>query len=438
MDKILYFVLPVIVLLGIYSSQASNETSGYFQAYNVKNSNDIMILSIDNSTYRQGQIISFIGKVNHYNQGAKVHFQIIDPFKNTVSDFNELINRFGIFGGSFPVSDALPDGKYLITTYYDGDPSRKLVSISINISSTPKGIVYILIPGGASTEGSKINFSPKNVTVSHGTRIFWVNTDNTVHTIISGKILDNGTYAPDSLFKGGYIAPGNQLMISPSPGKYQYFCKLHPWLTGTISVTGKPVTAKIQPSTIPAKTSPKSSATPKPFPVPDVVLTSIWKEQKNLQKAYPEAAKGNLTKLKSWATTTGWSQDKRLSVLIPQGKVPSYLNNVLVSVWKDRKDLQKAYPEVSKGKLGNLTQWAVKGGWNQDPRLSLLIPSGKSPSYLDSVLVSIWKERKDLQKAYPEAAKGDLTKLKNWATATGWNEDKRLSVLIPQGKIPKY
>src|SRR5439155_6886685 len=119
-------------------------------------------------------------------------------------------------------------------------------------------------------------------------------------------------------------------------------------------------------------------------------------------------------------------------------KVPSYLNNVLVSVWKDRKDLQKAYPEVSKGKLGNLTQWAVKGGWNQDPRLSLLIPSGKSPSYLDSVLVSIWKERKDLQKAYPEAAKGNLTKLKNWATTTGWSQDKRLSALIPQGKIPDY
>src|SRR2546427_1751475 len=261
-DKILYFAVPMIVLLCIYSSQASNEMSGYFQAYNIKNSNDVLILSIDNSTYRQGQTISILGKVNHYNQGAKVHIQVIDPLKNTVSDFNELVNRFGIFGGFFDISETLQDGKYLINAYYDGDPSRKQLSLTVNISSTPKGIVYILIPTGASTEGSKINFNPKNVTVSQGTRIFWVNNDNTVHTVISGKIYDNGTYAPDNHFKGGYITPGDQLMISTSPGKYQYFCKLHPWLTGTISATGTPATAKnpAKPVVAPAKTAVKPSA----------------------------------------------------------------------------------------------------------------------------------------------------------------------------------
>ena len=439
-NKILCFALPVIILLGIYFTQTSNEMSGYFEAFKIKNSNDVMILSIDNSTYKQGQAVSFLGKVNHYNQGAKVHFQIVDPFKNTVGDFNQLVNRFGIFGGFFPIPEEFPDGKYLINAYYDADPSRKLVSLAINIVSTPKGVVYILIPGGSSTEGAKINFNPKNITAPQGTRIFWINNDNTVHTVISGKIYNNGTYAPNSLFKGGYIPPGDKLMISPTPGKYQYFCKLHPWLTGTISVTGKPVAAKTPPkaNTVPAKTPPKSNVTPKPFAVPDAILSSIWKEQKDLQKSYPEVAKGNLTKIKNWATTTGWNQDKRLSALIPQGKVPSYLNNVLVTIWKERKDLQKAYPEVAKGKVGNLTQWALKTGWNQDQRLSLLIPSGKSPSYLDSVLVSIWKEQKDLQKSYPEVAKGNLTKIKKWATTTGWNQDKRLSVLIPKGKIPSY
>src|SRR5256712_13505449 len=244
MGKILYFVLPVVLLLCIYSSQTSNEMSGYFQAYNIKNSNDVLILSIDNSTYRQGQTISILGKVNHYNQGAKVHFQVIDPLKNTVSDFNELVNRFGIFGGFFDISETLQDGKYLIIAYYDGDPSRKLLSLTVNISSTPKGIVYILIPTGASTEGSKINFSPKNVTVSQGTRIFWVNNDNTIHTVISGKIYDNGTYDPDNLFKGGFITPGENLAASPKPGNYQYFCKIHPWLVGSLSVKANPVAAK--------------------------------------------------------------------------------------------------------------------------------------------------------------------------------------------------
>src|SRR5256712_1097781 len=429
MHKILYFVLPVILVLGIYGSQTSYQISDFFKPYNVKNSNNIMTLSIDNSTYKQGQTIYFAGKVNQYDQGAKVHLQIIDPIKNTVSDFRNLLNRAGVFSGSFPIPETFSDGKYIITAYYEGDPNKKQVSLKVNISSTPKGIVYILIPTGASTEGSKINFNPKNFTVSQGTRIFWVNNDNTIHTVISGKIYDNGTYDPDHLFKGGYIPPGDRLMASPTPGKYQYFCKLHPWLTGAIYVSSLPV---------PAKTPAKPNVAPKSFLVPDVTLTSIWNDRKDLQKLYPEVAKGNLTKLKNWAIATGWDQTTRLSALIPPGKSPSYLDSVLVSIWKDRKDLQKSYPEVAKGKLGNLTQWAIKTGWNQDQRLSLLIPPGKSPSYLDSVLVSIWKDSKDLQKSYPEAGKGNLTKLKNWATTTGWNEDKRLSVLIPQGKVPKY
>src|SRR3989441_9919246 len=62
----------------------------------------------------------------------------------------------------------------------------------------------------------------------------------------------------------------------------------------------------------------------KPFPVSDTILTTIWKERSDLQKLYPEAAKGNLTSMKKWASTTGWNQDKRLAVLIPSGKVPAY------------------------------------------------------------------------------------------------------------------
>src|SRR5207245_7463696 len=218
-----------------------------------------------------------------------------------------------------------------------------------------------------------------------------------------------------------YSPASSKLIALLTSGKYQYFCKLHPWLTGAIYVSSLPV---------PAKTPAKPNAAPKSFPVPDVTLTSIWNDRKDLQKSYPEVAKGNLTKLKNWATSKGWDQTTRLSVLIPPGKSPSYLDSVLVSIWKDRKDLQKSYPEVAKGKLGNLTQWAIKTGWNQDQRLSLLIPPGKSPSYLDSVLVSIWKDSKDLQKSYPEAGKGNLTKLKNWAITTGWDKDKRISRLI--------
>src|SRR5439155_427521 len=163
-----------------------------------------------------------------------------------------------------------------------------------------------------------------------------------------------------------------------------------------------------------------------------------WKERSDLQKLYPEAAKGDLTNLDRWATSKGWDQDKRLALLIPTGKAPSYLNNILLSIWKERSGLQIAYPGVAKGNLTGIKKWAATIGWDQDNRLAVLIPQGKIPSYLNHVLLVIWKERSDLQKLYPEAAKGNLTGLNKWASTTGWDQDKRLGVLVPPGKIPSH
>src|SRR3989442_954960 len=489
-----------------------------------------MTLSIDNSTYKQGQTIYFAGKVNQYDQGAKVHLQIIDPIKNTVSDFRNLLNRAGVFSGSFPIPETFSDGKYIITAYYEGDPNKKQVSLKVNISSTPKGVVYILIPTGASTEGSKINFNPKYVTVSQGTRIFWVNNDNTIHTVISGKINDNGTYDPDNLFKGGFITPGENLAASPKPGNYQYFCKIHPWLVGSVSVKANPVAAKpsanieiVKPSSGIVTTKSKDSTATKSKASTDVAKSKV-KSQPTKSKPGTDTAKSKnstqTTKSKpgtdtavplpptglatpfvsssqisiSWhaplndggspitgykierstdngttwnivvantASTTAWYSNYHLlasttytyrvsainaigtsspsSIIFGTTSKPFPVSDsILLSIWKNDRDLQKLYPEAADGKIENLKQWATSTGWNQDKSLSALIPSGKFPSYLDQVLLSIWVDRKDLQKLYPEVEQGNVTNLKKWALTQGWNEDKRLSVLVPQGKVPKY
>ena len=70
--KILYFILPMILLVGIYGSQSSYEKSGYFVPYNIKKSNGIMTMSIDNSTYEQGQTINVLGKLNHSSENVSV------------------------------------------------------------------------------------------------------------------------------------------------------------------------------------------------------------------------------------------------------------------------------------------------------------------------------------------------------------------------------
>src|SRR5437899_906655 len=356
--KILSFALATILVLAVYSTQSSNEiNSGYFEPYKNKNSTDIMTFSVDNSTYRQGQTIFFSGKVNHFTEGIKVQIKIIDPLKNTIAEFGSLVNRYGIFNGYYSIPATVTNGKYLITSYYEGDQNRKLTSLSVNISFTPKGLFYISIPFGASNQANNLNFSPRSVKVNQGTQIIWINKDNTLHSVVSGFIKPNGTLFQDDRFASAFITPADTYVISPVPGNYSYFCKLHPWLAGQISIQA------IKPPAKPPTSSGTNKTKTTPFPVSDTILTTIWKDRKDLQKLYPEAVKGNLTNMKKWAAGTGWKEQSLLASLIPPGKVPKYLDDSLLSIWKERSDLQKLYPEAGKGNLTGMKKWATTTGW---------------------------------------------------------------------------
>ena len=407
-NKIFYLLLPVILIIGIYGSQTSYEISGYFKPYTVKNSNNILTISIDKSSYKPGQTMYISGKVNHSDEGTKVNIQIVGPDKLTAGNFDTLVDRYGTFVSFYPIPDTASSGKYTLTAYYDGDPHKKQISLSTNISNIQNGISYILIPQGAASQDSKLNFDPPAVNVTQGSKIVFVNNDDTLHTIIGGNVKDDGTLSLDDRFKGGYVTPGDRFVISPAPGKYSYFDKLDPWLGGTITVKANPVPTKplikssistnktksigsiiktksitpnikSKPSIVKSNsTNSKTKANTKSFPVSVNVLATIWKERKDLQKSYPEVVHGNFTNLIKWATSTGWNQDKRLAALIPHGKVPSYLNSVLLTIWAERKDLQKLYPEVDHGNMTNLVKWATTTGWSQEKNLSILTPAGKT------------------------------------------------------------
>lgn len=382
-NNIQLLLLPIILVLVIHGSQTSDEFTGYFKSNNIKNSTDSMIISIDRPSYKQGQAINFTGKVYHYNEASRVNIRITDPSKNTVADFNSLLNRFGIFTGTFDIPTSYPDGKYSIDAKYQGDSKTKPVSLKMTISNFTKEMAYIDIPYGAYSESNKMNFAPSTLDVQQGTVISWKNNDITTHTIISGKVNVDGTLSLNNLLKNTYLGPGDEIQISPASGKYNYFCKLHPWLNGIIIVEkNPPVTPKITSKTVSKtisnlKTGSKTSLISKSFPISNSTMYAIWKERKDVQKLYPEVARGDLVYMSKWAMSTGWNQDKRLAALIPPGKVPAYLDSTLQSIWKERKDLQKLYPEVAKGNLINMTKWATSTGWVQYDSLSALSPQTK-------------------------------------------------------------
>src|SRR5579864_3950577 len=95
-------------------------------------------------------------------------------------------------------------------------------------------IANVTISTGASTQsaGQKY-FDPANMTVKIGTTVVWTNKDSASHTVTSG----NPSAGPSGTFDSGLIKSGNTFQYKfASAGTTDYFCTIHPWMTGKVSV----------------------------------------------------------------------------------------------------------------------------------------------------------------------------------------------------------
>ncbi len=78
-------------------------------------------------------------------------------------------------------------------------------------------------------------FDPSTVTVAPGTTIDWKNNDKVSHTVTSGNPSDNQT---GTIFDSSLIASGKDFSFTfNNPGTYNYFCQVHPWMTGQVIVS---------------------------------------------------------------------------------------------------------------------------------------------------------------------------------------------------------
>ena len=70
-------------------------------------------------------------------------------------------------------------------------------------------------------------FAPQRVTVKAGTTVTWINDDDIPHTIASST----------KLFKSTALDTEDKFSFTfATPGTYDYFCSLHPHMTGTVVV----------------------------------------------------------------------------------------------------------------------------------------------------------------------------------------------------------
>ena len=70
-------------------------------------------------------------------------------------------------------------------------------------------------------------FLPQRITVKPGTTVTWTNDDDDSHTVASSS----------KLFKSKALDTGDKFSFTfTTPGRYDYFCSLHPHMTGAVVV----------------------------------------------------------------------------------------------------------------------------------------------------------------------------------------------------------
>ena len=93
----------------------------------------------------------------------------------------------------------------------------------------------ISIPDGSGIIGCNDTnscYTPFHVLVSAGEEITWSNDDFVAHTVTSGL-----PGAPDGIFDSSLFVAGDTFSLTlDESGEYPYYCLLHPWMIGNITV----------------------------------------------------------------------------------------------------------------------------------------------------------------------------------------------------------
>ncbi len=102
--------------------------------------------------------------------------------------------------------------------------------------STGPTTVHVEIPIGTAVPGCEETnecWSPADITINAGDEVHWMNVDTAAHTVTSGSPADG----PSGVFDSSLVmADATYAFTFDDAGSYDYFCMVHPWMVGSISV----------------------------------------------------------------------------------------------------------------------------------------------------------------------------------------------------------
>jgi plastocyanin len=83
-------------------------------------------------------------------------------------------------------------------------------------------------PAAAIVKIDNFTFGPQTLTVSPGTTVTWINQDDIPHTVVA---------VDGKSFRSKVLDTGDRFSFTfARPGRFGYFCSIHPHMTGTVLV----------------------------------------------------------------------------------------------------------------------------------------------------------------------------------------------------------
>jgi len=96
--------------------------------------------------------------------------------------------------------------------------------------------VHVEIPVGTSVPGCEETnecWSPTDVTINAGDTVHWMNVDTAAHTVTGGSPADG----PSGVFDSSLVmVDATYEFTFDDAGSYDYFCMVHPWMVGSVTV----------------------------------------------------------------------------------------------------------------------------------------------------------------------------------------------------------
>lgn len=101
---------------------------------------------------------------------------------------------------------------------------------------TGASVTTVSIVVGSSVPSNGEFYSPENVETMVGSMVRWNNEDSVPHTVTSG-VVENNSPKPDGKFDSGIMMNGDSFpFVFDAAGEYPYYCTVHPYMTGKVTV----------------------------------------------------------------------------------------------------------------------------------------------------------------------------------------------------------